>query len=132
MPCSACLLIVLVRRRAKEAAAASEREAAAAAEEAERASWQAEHAESEGMEDEQTQALRRAASKWTKRCFLCILTMQGSVALEAVNAINGGLRCLPLIVNAACNAALLSASRGPVLQRMVLCCCYQKIMVLDR
>ena len=68
MLCSACLLIVLVCRRAQEAAAASEREAAAAAEEAERASWQAEHAESEGVEDEQTQALRRAASKWTKRC----------------------------------------------------------------
>ena len=68
MLCSAYLLIVLVCRRAKEAAAASEREAAAAAEEAERASWQAEHAESEGAEDEQTQALRRAASKWTKRC----------------------------------------------------------------
>lgn len=71
MPCSACLLIGLVRRRAKEAAAASEREAAAAAEEAERASWQAEHTESEGMEDEQAQALTRAASKWTKRCFVC-------------------------------------------------------------
>lgn len=57
----------LVCRRAQEAAAASEQEAAAAAEEAEHATWQAEHAESEGIEDEQTQALRLVASKWTKR-----------------------------------------------------------------
>ena len=35
--------------------------------EAERASRQAERAESEGIEDEETQALRLAASKWTKR-----------------------------------------------------------------
>lgn len=54
-------------RRAQEAAAASEQEAAAAAEEAKRASWQAESAESEGIEDEQSQALRLVASKWTKR-----------------------------------------------------------------
>ena len=57
----------MICRRAQEAAAASEQEAAAAAEEAERASWQAERAESEGVEDEETQALRLAASKWTKR-----------------------------------------------------------------
>ena len=57
----------MICRRAQEAAAASEQEAAAAAEEAERASRQAERAESEGIEDEETQALRLAASKWTKR-----------------------------------------------------------------
>lgn len=54
-------------RRAKEAAAASEREAAAAAEEAERATWQAEQGESEGVQDDQAFALRQAAAKWTKR-----------------------------------------------------------------
>lgn len=54
-------------RRAQEAAAVSEREAAAAAEEAEHASWQAQAAESEGTDEERTQALRHAATKWTKR-----------------------------------------------------------------
>ena len=62
-------------RRAKEAAAASEREAAAAAEEAERATWQAEQGESEGVQDDQAFALRQAAAKWTKRysarCQMC-------------------------------------------------------------
>ena len=62
-------------RRAKEAAAASEKEAAAAAEEAEHANWQLEHAESEGREDEHTQALRQAASKWTRRWALMLKSL---------------------------------------------------------
>ena len=43
---------------------------AAAAEEAERAALQAEQAEAAGIADDSALALKQAAAKWTKRCFL--------------------------------------------------------------